>query len=276
MPSTFAPISMMTPANRAHPLNRGRVAWWLPVPGRFGGSTLADLMGRYPADLISSPTWRADRPFAGLDLNGSTQYLLATASSLPNLGQVTVGIRFTPSPSFIAAGGELIVRAASGGDVSRGCRIYWNSTIGLHTDSYGGYAYRASGFGLSAGVEYSLVLALNASTGGYGQYYSDGQPVSTSALVTVPGNNTAGMPFAIGSQFGIESSAIRLAEAWVYDRILTAAEVAQLFSQSRLGYPDLIVRDWLNIALPCAAIPPSRFRRLGMDGGFPAYAGGFT
>jgi len=248
-------------ANIGHPLNRGRVAWWMPVPGRLGGAALIDLIGRYPAVLMGSPVWQSGWPYPAINLNGSTQYARADAADLPNLGNVTVGIRFTPAAGFITAGGELIVRAASGGDVARGCRIHWNTAEGLHTDAYGGYAYRSPGYAMTAGVEYTIALALDAATGDYAQYYSQGQAITTTMLSSVSGNYTAGLPFAIGSQFGsAESSAIRLAEAWVYDRILTAREVADIHRQSRLGYPDLLIRGRTPItAMVAPAIGPTPY-----------------
>ena len=233
------------PVDRAHPLNSGRIAWWLPIPGRMGGPALADLMGSYPASTVGSPAWSYSSPFAGVLLDGSTQYAIAPAAGLANLDNVTVGVRFTPTPAFLAApAGELIVRQAVPGDGDRGCRIVWVDSGGdriLHTDSRGGYLAQAL-CPLNAGVETTIVLTIASSTGAGAQYYKDGQPIATNRLVTLPGNDTSGMPFNIGSALGGNPCAALISEAFAYDRILSAAEVAQLCEQSRRGYPDLLRR----------------------------------
>ena len=45
------PIDLSNPVNTNHPLNQGRLAWWLTLPGWDGGVTWYDLMGLYPATL---------------------------------------------------------------------------------------------------------------------------------------------------------------------------------------------------------------------------------
>lgn len=50
------------PAVRSHPLNRGKVAWWLALPGRDGGRQLYDLIGSNHGTLTNMTTaasgWR--------------------------------------------------------------------------------------------------------------------------------------------------------------------------------------------------------------------------
>jgi Concanavalin A-like lectin/glucanases superfamily len=65
-----------------HPLNQGRVAWWLTLPETQGGSTWYDLMGRSPAALTSmgntSNGWRAPTRSAGkgeILLDGTAGYV---------------------------------------------------------------------------------------------------------------------------------------------------------------------------------------------------------
>src|SRR4051812_9903006 len=47
---------------RSHPLNRGRVAWWLAIPHLSGSTLWYDPVGRNPAallDLSTSNGWRS-------------------------------------------------------------------------------------------------------------------------------------------------------------------------------------------------------------------------
>jgi hypothetical protein len=61
--SRFAPVDLRNPVAKGHPLNRGRVAWYLTLPGWYGGSKFYDLMGLNPGTLASmgntSNGWRA-------------------------------------------------------------------------------------------------------------------------------------------------------------------------------------------------------------------------
>lgn len=57
-------IDLQNPVNRHHPINNGLVAWYLPLPGLDGGTTLYDIMGLYHGPLTnvtnSSYGWKPD------------------------------------------------------------------------------------------------------------------------------------------------------------------------------------------------------------------------
>jgi hypothetical protein len=59
-----------------HPLNRGLVSWWLPLPNTSGGSRLLDIVrgpgSRYTGTLTGGPTWEAGPTgFASINFDGS-------------------------------------------------------------------------------------------------------------------------------------------------------------------------------------------------------------
>jgi hypothetical protein len=74
-------IDLDDPVNREHPLNRGRAAWWLAIPGRAAGPRLGDLAGFNHAALTNMDAasgWRSPtRPggFGQLRFDGSDDYL---------------------------------------------------------------------------------------------------------------------------------------------------------------------------------------------------------
>src|SRR5688572_20641043 len=43
--------------NRAHPLNRGLVSWWMNLPQRGKGNTFFDIAGRNHGTLLNGPVW---------------------------------------------------------------------------------------------------------------------------------------------------------------------------------------------------------------------------
>src|SRR5688572_2591053 len=96
--------------NRASPLNRGLVSWYMVLPNRIGGggNTLRDLCRRNHGTLTNGPTWsgsRAPGAFGSISLDGSNDYInLGTGnrffgSSLTNPFTIVCWIRTTIASS---------------------------------------------------------------------------------------------------------------------------------------------------------------------------------
>lgn len=233
-------IDPINPVVRDHPLNRGRLAWWIAATG-LSGHVRQDMMGRYPATLATAQTVLGGWPFPMIRL--SSYAVMTAPCSAGNLNRYTVGVRFTPTATSITGDHSLIVRQGTPGGYERAGAISWRSSSGgqVYTDTKTGYAaYAASP--LTAGVETTFVLTVTNSTGSDTQFYQDGKPLATTRTITTPGDDTTGLPFTIGSRAGWYSTLAPIAEAFVYDRILSAEEIAQLEVQRRLGYPDLLRR----------------------------------
>lgn len=79
---TARPVYLPDPINRNHPINSGRVAWWLALPGLDGGKTLYDLIGLHPASIVNNTIgWSsAGTPF----LDGTAGYI-DTGTKIQNL-----------------------------------------------------------------------------------------------------------------------------------------------------------------------------------------------
>lgn len=89
MPAARGPyrVDLQNPIS-SHPLNRGLVSWWLPLPHLIGGRRLWDLRNRAHGVLTGFPATGAEwisqpNRFGGLLLDGSNDYVLATMSAIP-------------------------------------------------------------------------------------------------------------------------------------------------------------------------------------------------
>jgi hypothetical protein len=75
--------------NRACPLNRGLVSWWLTLPQRGKGNTFFDIAGANHGTLTNGPTWTGatGRPggCGAILLDGTNDYVTVTSGSLSNI-----------------------------------------------------------------------------------------------------------------------------------------------------------------------------------------------
>ncbi len=85
--------------NRAAPLNRGLVGWWMNLPNRLGGggSAFRDLLGRYHG-TISGALWdgrKVPGGFGCLRLDGADDYVGFTPFALPTTAG-TISLKWCP------------------------------------------------------------------------------------------------------------------------------------------------------------------------------------
>lgn len=84
-------LNLGSPVNRSHPLNRGRVGWWIGLPNNSGGNTLFDLMNRANMGLVSAPAWFPySTVLKGITLDGSSHYGSATVYPFATAGYATI------------------------------------------------------------------------------------------------------------------------------------------------------------------------------------------
>lgn len=250
----------MIQANLGHPLNRGRIAWWMGLPGRLGGNIVVDLMGRYPAQAQSAAKWANARPHAGPVIDAAGGYR-AAAASLGDFTACTYGVRFTPDSTFVAGSNQMLF-ARQIDDAS----FHWNMTIvyqgsnSIATDSAGAFAYNAA-WTPTAGREAMLVWTATGSRNGF-SFYLDGEAQGVTELAWYAGpNDTGACPFWIGDHASDSRQATgRFAEAFVWDRVLSASEISDLYAESRANYPNLLARKAAATPVLRAAIPPASFK----------------
>ncbi len=263
--------------NRKHPLNQGRQGWWLQLPALVGnGNVLADCWGSLPATSPAMPT-----PVPGLGVaalaghyNGSTQYASATCPTLTAYTAVA-WVRFD---NF---SGASILK--NWGNISVEGYFHWDAiaagpgVVRLYAKATGGISFVTASNTLSTGVAYRLAITAG---GGNMALYCNGNSVGTDVYSgTLTSNASAigfGCKFADDQVTPSSGSASLLAgtmgDVSLWNRALSAAEIAQLDAEMRAGYPNLLIRDRTPVGL---LQQRGRFQRIGMDGGFPAYAGGF-
>ena len=282
----------MIRVNRSHPLNRGRLSWWLPVPGRMGGNILADLMNSNPATLYGEPPWT--KGFAAFDsavhLPGTIAVPKYAVADCPTLSAYTIACRvifdslYPPDSSNSNHSllknwgnsfgvGYFHWNMVSQGDASPAgsIRCYINTTDSVFA--------AVTSNPLSVGVAYHLAVTCG---NGALRLYTNGVPDGSAAYTGTLSSNCSKIafgcklddaqatPIALPTDNSLLAGALGDCSLW--NRALSDTEIAAIYAESRAGYPNLLARDRPLSAL-YAAIP--RFKRIGMDGGFPAYAGGF-
>jgi hypothetical protein len=68
-------IDLGNPINKAHPLARGLVSFWLPLSNSYGGTKVYDLCGFNHGTLINGSLWAGTPYGPGLLLDGTNDYL---------------------------------------------------------------------------------------------------------------------------------------------------------------------------------------------------------
>lgn len=252
-----------------HPINRGLVAWWLPLPSNKNGSRWFDLKGRYHGTLTGVPAtpspWNAGcNGLPAFELPGTDDvYVAAAANPIGVADSFTICVRHlsraTPGAPYY-----ICVRGQDGFGNGWSAAVYvdtsnrFNGAIVIETGDV------ETGVGPTAaatlGVWHDVAFTWNRSTGGL-QLYLDGGTAAT-ATSTADDLRSSTFGFGIGSP---ESAALESGtwgrglyqEVAVYTRVLSASEVYARHRQAMAGYPDLL-RRWSrggSLFSPPAAAP---------------------
>jgi Concanavalin A-like lectin/glucanases superfamily len=246
-------VDYRNPVNVSHPLNRGRVAWWLVLPNTYGGENFYDLIGLNQGILTamgnSSNGWRSNQmggTAGSLLFDGSAGYISVnnSPSLSPNLG-LTVLAWINPS---------------SIGNSSAYPEIVCKSAAASWTSPYADYCLRING--LQSWVEASVNNPGNAAniTGpsprlSVGKLYRvgmtfDGSTLklyingSIEALASISTSiNQSGRPLFIGARQGPgEFFSGYLNDVAIYSRALSAQEMSEDYELSKRGYPGVLNR----------------------------------
>jgi hypothetical protein len=228
-----------------HPLNRGLVAWWLGLPNNSGGSRLFDLTGRYsPGTLTNGPTWAPgpDAAFRALSFDGTDDTAaFPLTASFPR----TAGTVFLRARSTTASGIRQMFMWRVDGSNEIGL-VDFNGTFGLNLACQ----YNAGGTNKNVGYATSLTtnewaslaVVWDAGAASVLRLYLNGREVGTAAtgLGTMSGSNP--LFYHIGGANGSDYFLGQIESTLLWERALSAGEVAALCDQSRRGYPDLLRR----------------------------------
>lgn len=249
---TLLPILLTDPVNRHHPLNRGRVAWWLAVPGLDGGRQWFDLMGQAHGTLSNGPTWRSSaRPgsWGSLKFDGTDDRIIVS------------GVSFTSGPITISTwlrcpwqtqryrnlfdwggGGSAGIRLLTTGGTANG---WLTRSIAVVGNGYSpGNSPRASAAYGAALADNSWHHVCVTMTSGGSAIYIDGVALSLdlnasgNAVGTLAaqqislGSNPADGDYSDGEQDDVS----------YWSRALSPAEVQASYDLSRRGYPGVLNR----------------------------------
>jgi hypothetical protein len=250
--------------NRGHPLNRGRISWWLALPGiNYGGARWYDLIGSYHGTPTNGPAWRGTtRPggYGQLRLDGSNDYVNfgdLAAFEFASGQAFTIAFWFQGTASGSQQG--LLTKGYDGVFINNDIPWYlfrWNANgASGHLD-----AFLRSGSG-------DVVLdvggltdngwhhaALSYGGGPSATLYVDGgrsSATGSSAVAAAYGTNAG--PLILGTHAaGYFAGDVDDVAVWK-GRALSAAEAWSLYDLSRRGYPGVLVRAGWPAATPAAA-----------------------
>jgi len=269
------PVNLYDPVNRSHPLNAGRVAWWLIVPGLDGGKTWYDLMGLYHGALTnmdSASGWRKSSrqgAFGDMQFDGSNDVVTVTnRAPLQLSGNLSIAVTLTPtafatSTKYHFAGA---LEKGSGGSVNYLIGLTALTKTGAissamfqHMNS-GFTLKQATGSVLSTGVPYRLTGTYDGSNI---RLYTNGvlsaTTAQTSGTLTSSGNVSIGRSVYDASALRFVNGLIDNVSIW--NRALSAAEVLADYELSRREYPGVLNR-LESIRFPSGATTNRRRRFL--------------
>ncbi len=231
--------------NWAHPLNRNLVSWWLVNPyghpSYKGGNTLRDLCGRNNGTLNNSPTWQGSRNRVGGQGSLSFNASLTQSVSVPTIAAasatISCWVRYNDAGTnymfinkqpvntefnLFLQGGLLNVRGGSSvaAPYTAPPAFIWHHLCGTIGTGAGG------GGGSAQLLLYINGLAVAGEGGG-------DQPTNGSGTIDIGryGDGVGGYGYYLDG----EMDDIR-----IYSRVLSAAEVYQLYILSKQNYQGLL------------------------------------
>jgi hypothetical protein len=255
----LSPVFLPSPVNLDHPLNHGRLGWWLVLPGIDGGRTWYDLMGLYHATLanmtVAGTGWHGTTRASGfgqIGLNGTSSVVTApTTAPQPRSFTFAAWIYATDIAGFHGIFG---IAKSSG---FRYLAIEGNAWRWLYRNLAGATIFDiGSSTGLVAST-WIRVLATHNDVVGQGTLYANGVQVTQSSTGQPSADDWSNpAEFSLGGITGIGRYFQGVADDFSYwNRPLGAAEVWQDYSLSRTGYGGLLYRP-LPMIRPVAVTPP--------------------
>ncbi len=239
------PIVGFNPVNRSYRGNRGKVGWWLTLPGLAGGPTWTDLTGR--ADAVGSPGGGIDRPtsptrpggWGHAAFSGSGMFALPDLSGrFGSQATLATWIRVR-APSYLGDN-TCFGFCTINNDSIRTLYPFADGNIYLSIFTNNSRAINGFAITYDTAQWHWLGIATSPGTGNYRAYHN-GQllcsgtgpsSVSAPAGMGIGGISTASGVYFIGD----------LDDATLWDRALTDQEMAEAYLESSAGYPNALNR----------------------------------
>lgn len=233
-------IDLGNPANLAHPLLRGLLAWWLPLPNTAGGSKVYDLSGHGRHATFGGsttfPTWRPashpGRTDRAIDFDGTDDVMTAGAiSDITGATALTIACWMYPR----SGGGVGFGRLFHSDDANPFAILMNGSATSMQFTLNGG-------FGIVTGTVTATAWnhLIGAWDGTTMTLYVNGVSAGTAAFSTALGTCST-------IYFGDRSSGGRAFDGTandfvIWNRGLSAAGAALWYDQARRGHPDTLRR----------------------------------
>lgn len=241
----LGPINWGDPVVREHPLNQGRVAWWLAVPS-FYGMTWRDLMGQNHGTLTNMTTagtsgWGSTtRPggFGEMRFDGTDDRIDFGIGKTPT-GALPFTTLIWVNPGAFGVGNY-------GTSISWGLGVAASAVIFALDGSGGAGAMRFGRYGDDFIIT-SNKLTVNA----WNHVALTYDGVSIVSYINSVADNTASRTLITGTSgmrigdlvtVGTQPFIGKIDSASIYNRALSAAEILALYNEERTGYPTTLRR----------------------------------
>lgn len=230
-------INLSRPANRRHPLNRGRLFWGLSLPTSSKSGRLKSLTSSYEA-VFTAPLGRYRRPggWGSIEFDGTNYAAIAgPPADIQALTSYSLScwVRHTDTSTrcdFLSHWGPgplnyhfMLISNLSGGKVD----LYIAN----------GVSVGASNYTFSAGEWIHVVGTYDGST--IRLYINGKLDKSTSASPSIITSATGEV--RIGASYD-SGSLCRMDDVGIYNRVLSDSEISLLYRESLTGYPALLNR----------------------------------
>jgi len=258
----ISPVYLPDPVNRQHPLNQGRIGWWLALPEISGGRFWYDLMGLSHGAVVQGASgagfgWKPTaRPggYGDIRFDGAGGSIDCGASDRFNFTSQNFSLSFwllaetlTNQPVVINRGTFLV----------DGWYIFINSSgqIELQLESSGADHHAISNNTVVAG-SYDHFTIVRASTTAV-KIYKNGVSVFVLGNVSDCANSTAPLVFGRYITGSANNLRGRMDDISIWGRALSATEAMELYNLSRRGYPGVLNRwQQRTVADPLATVVP--------------------
>lgn len=241
--SNLPPLNQNNLVNRSHPLNNGRLAWWLTVPWFAGSSKWYDIIGQNHGTLTTMATansgWKTTRRPQGF---GHVQFDLAgyvNCGTLINPSYITVAA-WVNTASFFNSYNTVIGRDTG----TNYCALWLRNTgqIAIYINSGAVVSYDGTGaFSLLTNKWYRVAFTYSPAgvlTGYVNGVVDKRASIAATPLLPIASATTIGND--IGTAGRLFSGSIDDVSVW--GRALTDAEIKMDYDLSSNGYPGVLNR----------------------------------
>ncbi len=236
------------PINWGHPLNCGLLLRWKIAPWYTSGPRLIDLANQNHGILTGGPTWAGDA--IRCDANGEGVEITAPASLKTVPVTISIWIKSIGTPTNSSNIWTLTTNNTDSDPyTSYGLGVGNSGEVAWNGNQEAGAFFRAStAVALASLTDWTLLVGVQNAAGNV-EIYRSGVDGMSSIYSDATGRNlpsyTATSLLAAGNYTGISrNSNILVDDGCVWNRALSAAEIALLYDDQRRGSPQTL--NWIS------------------------------